>query len=586
MKEGNGLKQSQAFIHTLRSAPAEAEAASHRLLVRGSYIRQTAAGIYTYLPLGCRVLHRLEQLIRQAMDYVGAQELLMPAMQPVELWQQSGRYEGYGDNLLQLQDRHERRFILGPTHEELITDVLRNELSSYRQLPVTLYQIQTKFRDESRPRSGLLRGREFLMKDAYSFATDQQELDETYTSMYNAYEAIFSHCQLQFRAVEADGGTIADAGATHEFVALTDAGEDIIALCSDCDYAANLEKAEYRHIPQNSTRLHVYAQPERVHTPHIRTVAQLANISTSEIAKSLLFLADGVPLLVVVRGDHDVNEVKVKNYVQATELVLADADTVLHMTGTTIGFLGAYRLNDGQADQKRIRIIIDHAVYAMPEAVMGGNAEYDHYRHIVPARDLEQVEQGDFRNAIEGECCPRCQTGKLYMKRGLELGHVFKLGTKYSEALQADVQLANGDRQPLIMGCYGIGVSRLMAAIVEQHHNEQGIVWPLQIAPYHVHLIVISMKDAQQCEVAITVYEQLKQRGIDVLLDERDERPGVKFNDADLIGIPLRLIIGKGISNGQVEWMNRLTGENEQLSLEQACQHIIKATDCSHFTLR
>ncbi|MFD1887827.1 proline--tRNA ligase [Paenibacillus wenxiniae] len=573
------MKQSQAFIHTSRSAPSEAEAASHQLLIRGSYIRQTAAGIYTYLPLGRRVLQRLEQLIRQAMEGAHAQELLMPAMQPVELWQQSGRHESYGDHLLQLEDRHHRRFVLGPTHEELITDLLRSELGSYRQLPVTLYQIQTKFRDESRPRSGLLRGREFLMKDAYSFATDMQDLDDAYLAMFKAYEQLFSQCDLQFRAVEADGGAISDAGATHEFIALTDAGEDIIACCTHCDYAANLEKAQYRRQHDHVSVPSNHVQPELIHTPDVRTIAQLTSylaIDSAAIAKSILFLADGEPVLVMVRGDHDINEVKVQNYMQATELVLANPETVLQLTGTQVGFLGAYSLNRQCESTSAIRILMDNAVYAMPHAVIGANQEHYHYRHIVPALHIQEAEAGDFRNAVQGEACPRCHEGKLQMASGLELGHVFKLGTKYSEALQADVQLASGERQHLIMGCYGIGVSRLMAAIVEQHHDEHGIVWPIRVAPYHVHIIIISMKDEQQCEIATTLYEQLKASGIDVLLDDREERPGVKFKDADLIGIPLRVIVGKGIATGELEWSNRLTGEKYSLSVGQVIEHTTK----------
>ncbi len=583
------MKQSQAFIHTLRSAPGEAEAVSHQLLTRGSYIRQTAAGIYTYLPLGRRVLRRLEQLIRQVMEDAGAQELLMPAMQPVELWQQSGRHESYRDHLLQLEDRHNRRFVLGPTHEELITDLLRHELDSYRQLPVTLYQIQTKFRDERRPRSGLLRGREFLMKDAYSFATNLQDLDDTYISMFNAYKKLFSQCDLKFRAVEADGGTISDAGATHEFIALTDAGEDTIAFCTHCNYAANLEKAEYRKQDCDLTASYAASHPELIHTPEIRTIAQLTTflaIDSAEIAKSILFLADGEPVLVIVRGDHEVNEVKVKNYIQATELTLADSDTVFQLTGAPLGFLGAYQLKTQREQTSSIRILMDQGVSAMPVAVIGANQEHYHYRSMVPARDVPDAELGDFRNATEGESCPRCYEGRLQMARGLELGHVFKLGTKYSEALQAEVQMADGERQSLIMGCYGIGVSRLMAAIVEQHHDDHGIKWPLCVAPYQVHIIVISMKDDQQREAAMLLYEHLKGSGTEVIIDDRDERPGVKFKDADLIGAPLRIIVGKGINKGELEWSNRLTGKKYPLTIEQAMEQTIKVIQQSYFTQR
>ncbi len=580
------MKQSQAFIHTLRSAPTEAEAASHRLLVRGSYIRQTAAGIYTYLPLGRRVLQRLEQLIRQVMEDAGAQELFMPAMQPVELWQQSGRHQSYGKHLLQLQDRHERQFVLGPTHEELITDLLRNELDSYRQLPVTLYQIQTKFRDEHRPRSGLLRGREFLMKDAYSFATTQEELDQSYQAMYKAYHTLFQQCDLQFRAVEADGGTISSGGDTHEFMALTDAGEDTIAYCTHCDYAANLEKAEYRITHSSYTNSFIEApEPQLIHTPDIRTITQLTkylNVDANHIAKSILFLADKQPVIVVVRGDHEVNEVKVQNHLGVTKLELADAETVLRLTHTPTGFLGAYRLQD----RTSLRILVDHALYEMPILIMGANQEHYHYTSIIPTRDLDQHEKGTFRNAVHGEPCPRCQNGELHMARGLELGHVFKLGTKYSEALHADVQMADGGRQSLIMGCYGIGISRLMAAIVEQHHRDEAILWPISIAPYAVHIIVISIKDTQQREAALALYDQLKAHKIDVLLDDRDERPGVKFKDADLIGSPLRLIVGKGVAHGNIEWNHRLIGEVKNICIKEATEHIIKAVDYTHFTSR
>lgn len=427
------MRQSRLFANTLRDAPAEAEAVSHRLLLRAGYIRQLAAGIYTYMPLGRRVLHNVERILREELERAGAQELLMPALQPAELWKESGRYGAYGPELIRLTDRHQREFALGPTHEEVVTSLVKNEIGSYRRLPVTLFQIQTKFRDERRPRSGLLRGREFLMKDAYSFDASWEGLDRSYRAMYEAYHRIFERCGLTFRAVEADAGTIGGEGGTHEFMALAEIGEDTIAVCSHCGYAANVEK------------------------------------------------------------------------------VMSDFP-------------------------------------------------------------IERV--GEHRNVKEGDSCFRCEEGKLRLAKGIEVGHVFKLGTKYSESLGARYLDENGREQPMIMGCYGIGVSRILSAIVEQHHDERGIVWPAAIAPYRAHLIPVSIKDLTQMKVAENLYDELRNRGIDVLLDDRDERAGVKFNDSELIGLPIRIVVGRDATDGNVEYVERASNNKSLLSMEEALMRI------------
>ncbi|WP_017815069.1 proline--tRNA ligase [Paenibacillus shenyangensis] len=603
------MKQSQLLAVTLRESPGDAEAASHRLLLRAGYIRQLAAGIYTYLPLGRMVLRKLEQLIREEMDQSGAQEVLLPAIQPAELWQESGRYDRYGRELLRLQDRHERDFVLGPTHEEVITDLIRSEIGSYRQLPVTLYQIQTKFRDERRPRSGLLRGREFLMKDAYSFAMDEVTMQQSYKIMYDAYHRILQRCGLDFRAVEADAGSIGGQGNTHEFMVMTEAGEDTIAVCTHCDYAANLEKAESAVIPSvagfdtNATAIAVLSheadadteitpihvshltakttevgnglQPEKFHTPGWRTITELTqalSITADHIIKTVIFLADQQPIAVLIRGDEEINAIKVQNYLQVDELILADADTIQRITGAPVGFVGPYGLVSND-----LTWLADYSILPLQDAIAGGNEEDYHYRHINVERDLNLLHIGDFRNVRTGDSCPRCQEGHIHFQRGIEVGHVFQLGDKYSAAMNATYTDSSGQDQFIQMGCYGIGVSRLVAAIVEQHHDEQGICWPAAIAPYQVHLIPISTKDEQQMSVALQLYKRLIQAHHDVLLDDREERAGVKFKDSDLIGIPIRLIIGKGAAAGEVEYMERSTGIREQLTIEDAIQRVLTA---------
>ncbi|ACT02442.1 proline--tRNA ligase [Paenibacillus sp. JDR-2] len=561
------MRQSQLLLPTLREAPSEAEAVSHQLMLRAGLIRQLAAGIYTYLPAGRLVLRKLEKIIREEMDNAGCQEVFMPAMQPADLWRQSGRYEKYGPELVRLKDRHDREFALGPTHEEVITDLVRGEVNSYRQLPVTLYQIQTKFRDEKRPRYGLLRGREFMMKDAYSFDADWEGLNESYQRMYDAYHRIFSRCGLHFRPVEADAGTIGGEGGTHEFMALADIGEDTIAACDHCRYAANLEKAGYR-IPEgeiNTGDSEAYPELEKIHTPNVRKIDELVqalDVSADRILKTLLFLADGKPVAVIVRGDHEVNEIKLAGLLQADKLELADQETTERLTGAAVGFAGPIGLS--------IPVIVDYSAAGLDSAIAGANETDYHWKHVRPGAHFVAARLRDVRNAVLGDGCPNCAEGKLRMFRGIEVGQVFKLGTKYSEVMQANYLDATGSEKPIIMGCYGIGISRVMSAVVEQHHDEQGIRWPLELAPYQVHVVPVSAKDGQQMDVAGKLYRELMSAGFEVLLDDRDERPGVKFKDSDLIGIPVRIVVGRQAADGVVELKYRNEGEVLQATTEEA----------------
>lgn len=607
------------LIPTLREAPAEAEAASHQLLLRAGFIRQTAAGIYSYLPLGWRVLHKLTGIIREEMNRAGAQEVLLPAMQPAELWQESGRYGVYGPELIRLRDRHDREFALGPTHEEVITSLVRNEVSSYRQLPLTLYQIQTKFRDERRPRFGLLRGREFLMKDAYSFDADWEGLDRSYWEMYEAYNRIFTRIGLRFRPVEADAGAIGGEGGTHEFMALADIGEDTIVSCAACDYAANLEKAEYAAPPQQARQgdlaperaglgeKDAVASPEHARqagtvptsspalarqanrdiaalqadaaeqppmevfdTPGIRTIEELAaftGLEASAFVKTLIYAADGKPVAVLVRGDREVNEIKVKNALNAEEIELADKAVTERVTGAETGFAGPAGLD--------IPILMDREVASTAGFIAGANETDRHVRNVVAGRDFAAALTGDFRNAAPGDACPRC-SGRLQFSRGIEIGHVFKLGTKYSATLGAVYTDASGKEQTMIMGCYGIGVSRIISAVAEQCRDGNGLVWPASIAPYAVHVIPVSVKDESQLALAEELYGRLAAAGIETLLDDRDERPGVKFKDADLLGIPVRIIVGKQAAQRQVEWVDRAGLAKNVMSAEDAFMRILR----------
>ncbi|QCT01932.1 prolyl-tRNA synthetase [Paenibacillus algicola] len=572
------MRQSKLLMSTLREVPAEAEARSHQWMLRGGYIRQAASGIYSFLPLGYKVLRKIECIIREEMDAAGAQELHMPAMQPAELWKASGRYELYGPELMRMHDRHEREFALGPTHEEVVVSIARQEISSYRQLPVNVYQIQTKFRDERRPRFGLLRGREFLMKDAYSFDRDWEGLDVVYRQMFAAYERIFQRMGLEFRAVEADSGAIGGQGETHEFMALAEIGEDTVVSCSACSYAANLERAGFRvkacasdakADPEQHAE-EAALEPEQVYTPGIKTITELADflvVPPVKIIKTLIYEADGQLVAVLVRGDREVNEVKVKNDLQAEHVALASPETVLAVTGAEMGFAGPAGLV--------LPILADKEVAEMTAAVAGANLLDTHVRGIVPGIHFSLEQTGDFRNAEPGDKCLLCGS-ELEFHRGIELGHVFKLGTKYSAALDATFVDQDGQQKPFVMGCYGIGVSRVMAAVAEQSITEERLIWPLSIAPFHVHIIPISMKDDAQRELSEQLYVQMTQAGIDVLLDDREERAGVKFKDADLAGAPMVIIVGRGAGDQEVEWLGR-EGVKESITSIEALERAVLA---------
>ncbi|WP_079913445.1 proline--tRNA ligase [Paenibacillus sp. 32352] len=564
------MRQSGMLIPTLREVPAEAEAASHRLLLRGGFIRPLAAGIYTYLPMGWRVLRKLQQLIREEMDRTGAQELHMPALQPAELWQQSERYNVYGPELIRLHDRHLREFALGPTHEEVVTALIRDTVSSYRSFPMTVYQLQTKFRDELRPRFGLLRGREFLMKDAYSFAMDWDSLDLSYRAMYEAYQRIFARCGLHYAAVEADAGSIGGEGETHEFTALAEVGEDTIAVCPGCGYAANLEKAVSARPDQADGSSGSIGACEAFATPGIKTIDQLVQtleLPADAFIKTLVYVADGQPVAVAVRGDQEVNELKVRHWLQAESLELADEQIIREAAGGPAGFVGPVGLS--------IKLLVDYSAAALSSGIAGANEADHHLRNVMPGRDFPLDHTGDFRNVKEGDCCPRCRDS-LKLARGIEIGHVFKLGTKYSGKLKAEITDASGRPTKLIMGCYGIGISRLLSAIAEQHHDEHGILWPASVAPFQVHLIQVSIQDEAQRALAESLYEQLTKHGVEVLIDDREERPGVKFKDADLIGIPIRIVIGKKAADGLVEFKLRGSGEQTEVTASEALERILR----------
>lgn len=563
------MRQSHFFVQTLREVPAEAEVPSHRLMLRAGMIRQVVSGVYSYLPLGYRVLRKIEAIVREEMDRAGAQEVLLPAVQPASLWQESGRWDDYGKELLRFEDRHERMLVLGPTHEEVITDLVRTEVRSYRQLPMTLYQIQTKFRDEVRPRFGVMRAREFIMKDAYSFDVDEKGLDRSYRAMYQAYEQIFRRCGLEFRVVQADPGAIGGEGGSYEFMVLSEVGEDTILVCPACDYAANVELASGKVAGEDGRRS--VSEKERFLTPGAKTIEELRDrygLDPETIIKVLVYRVDDRPVAVAIRGNDEVNEVKLKRLLGARRVELADEETVRALTGTGFGSVGPMNLN--------MPLVVDDAVASMPEGVAGGNEPDVHYRHVVPGRDFNWDSRGDIRTARAGDRCVRCGA-PLEEYRGIEVGHVFKLGTKYSEALSASFLDERGVQRPVIMGCYGIGVSRLIAAAVEQHHDDKGIMWPMPIAPFHIHVLPVNLKDAAQRDAAEQLYTRLENAGIEVLLDDRDERPGVKFNDADLMGIPIQLIVGKRISEGLVEMKRRKTGEVTLLSPDEAVRAAVEA---------
>ncbi|MFD0049345.1 proline--tRNA ligase [Actinomycetes bacterium NPDC127524] len=556
------MKQSNTLIPTLRETPSDAEIKSHQLLLRAGYMRQNSSGVYSFMPLGIKVLQKIESIVREEMEEAGAVELLMPALQQAEFWQESGRWYTYGPELMRLRDRNDREFALGATHEEVITSLIRDEVKSYKRLPLTLYQIQTKFRDEKRPRFGLLRGREFIMKDAYSFHSNQESLDEVYKKIFNAYSAIFRRCGLDFRAVIADSGAMGGKD-THEFMVLSDVGEDTIAYSDSSDYAANIEMAPVTGSYKQSDE--ALAEMEKVHTPGQKTIEEVSGflgLDQKKCIKSLLFKVDDKFVLVLVRGDHEVNDIKLKNLYSASVVELADPGLTKELLGSSAGSLGPVSVS------KDIEIIADQAVISMANAVCGANEEGYHFSNVNAGRDFTVSRYEDLRFIQEGDVSPD-GNGTIKFAKGIEVGHVFKLGTRYSEAMGAAFLDENGRSQPMIMGCYGIGVSRTLAAVAEQYNDENGLVWPADLAPYQVHVIPVNMKDSTQSELAGDIYASLKKEGFDVLMDDRQERPGVKFADSDLIGVPVRITVGKKASEGIIEMKIRKTGEVLELKLDE-----------------
>lgn len=550
------MRATNLYAPTLRNTPAEAEIASHRLMYRAGLIRKSAGGMYTYLPLAWRTLRKIEQIIREEMDAAGGQEIMMPILQPAELWEESGRWGAYGAEMMRIKDRHERAFCLGPTHEEMITALVRDELRSYKQLPVMLYQIQDKFRDERRPRFGVMRSREFIMQDLYSFDKDVEGMHESYRKMYEAYTNVFTRCGLNFRAVEADCGAIG-GGRSEEFTVLAPEGESRIACCDACSYAASDEKAQLRPLDApDEAELPL----EKVSTPHTSTIALLAEFLKIPVEKTIKAVAyqteEDVLVLAFLRGDHEVNEVKLANAVPgARELRMAD-EAAICAAGGCPGFMSPIGIKEGT------HIVVDETAMRMKNAVSGANEQDYHYTNVNPVRDFAHVTVADIRLVAEGDLCPACGEGHLHISRGIEAGQIFALGTKYSEAMQANFLDVDGKLKPLQMGCYGIGVGRTMAAAIEQNHDEHGIIWPRAIAPYEVVVVAVNAKVEEQLAYAEEIYEELRAAGIDVLLDDRRERAGVKFNDCDLIGYPVRIAIGpKTIENGSIEVKLRRTGE-------------------------
>ncbi|MFS0874630.1 proline--tRNA ligase [Solibacillus isronensis] len=561
------MKQTKTFIPTLRENPSDADVKSHRMLLRAGFIRQNAAGVYSYLPLARKVLSKIEQIIREEMEAINSIELLMPALQPAELWQESGRWEAYGPELMRLKDRHDRDFALGATHEEVITTLVRDEIKSYKKLPLTLYQIQSKFRDEKRPRFGLLRGREFIMKDAYSFHSSRESLDATYDDMYQAYSNIFTRLGLNFRAVIADAGTIGGKG-THEFMVLSEIGEDTIAYSDTSDYAANIEMAEV--VVEYTAPTTPMKDIEKIETPDQKTIEEVSaflNVEPSNVIKSLVFDIDGELVVVLARGDHEINDIKLKNALGATSVELAEDAAIKELLGCTPGSIGPVKL------PVNVKVIADNAIKSIRNGVAGANEDGFHLLNVNPERDFAISSYEDIRFIQQGDPSPDGQ-GIIKFAEGIEVGHIFKLGTTYSEKLNATFLDEQGKAQPYIMGCYGIGVSRILAAVAEHFQDENGFVWPAQLAPYDLQLVPVNAKDEAQVQLADELYGVLKSYRYEVLYDDRAERAGVKFADADLIGLPVRITVGKKASEGLVEVKFRSTGESAEWAKEEVVDRL------------
>ncbi|NGT10894.1 proline--tRNA ligase [Clostridium perfringens] len=570
------MKMSNMLVGTLREVPAEAEIESHKLMLRAGLMRKMAAGIYNYMPLGLKVIENVKNIVREEMNNAGAQEFLASALIPAELWQESGRWDAYGAEMFRLKDRHNRDFCLGPTHEEVFTDIVRNEIKSYKQLPLNLYQIQTKYRDERRPRFGVMRSREFIMKDGYSFDKDQEGLDLAYEKMRKAYVNIFNRCGLDAKAVAADSGAIGGSGSA-EFMVKSEVGEDDVVFCTACDYAANIEKAP--STPEHAEKEELM-EVEKVETPAVKSIEDLAKFfecSPKKIAKTLIFQADDKVVAVVLRGDREANEVKIANAIgEVIELEMASEEAVKEATGAAVGFAGPMGI-------KVDMLLVDQEVANMYNFIIGANETDMHLKNVNYGRDFEGI-VGDFRNVTIGEKCPEC--GKeITISRGTEVGHIFKLGTKYSESMGATFIDEDGKAKPFIMGCYGIGVTRTVASIIEQHNDENGIIWPLEVAPYHVSVIPANVKNEEQATKAEEIYNELRKMGVEALLDDRKERAGVKFKDSELMGIPMRITVGKMIGEGQVEFKLRNSGEVETLSIEEVYNRVREEFERANLSL-
>lgn len=548
------MKQSKFFMPTLREVPSDAEAMSHKILLRGGYIRQVSSGYYIYLPLAYKVIQKIEKIMREEFAKIDANEMLMPAVIPAELWKETGRYTTYGDTLMTFTGDNEKEFILGPTHEETFADLIRQDVNSYKKLPLSLYQIQTKYRGEKRPRFGLLRGREFIMKDAYSFHANKESLDEGFLEFEKAYKKIFDRCGLNYRVIIGDGGAMG-SNDSKEFMAIAEIGEDTIVYSEESDYSANLEMASSQFVSKKSHE--TYLELEKIATPNVGTIAEVSeflSVPETKTIKSLVYMADKKPVMVLMRGDHELNEVKLSNYLGATLVEPASQEEINHYLKTDVGSIGPVNLSE------EITLIADRHVEDMTNVVVGANETGYHYKNVQPGREFKPTEYLDLRVVEEGEISPD-GSGKLKFTRGIELGHIFKLGTFYSKKMGVDVLDGNGKKIPVQMGSYGIGVSRLLSAIAEQVADDSGINWPTEIAPFDVHIIPINPKDETQWNLAVDIEKELEERGLDVLVDDRKERPGVKFKDADLVGAPFRITVGKKADESIVEVKIKKTDE-------------------------
>lgn len=571
------MKMSNYYVPTLREVPAEAELISHQLLLRAGMIRKLVSGVYTYLPLSVRVLKNIETIVREEMDAIDSQECLMSALCPSELWKETGRWEDFGPEMFRLHDRHNREFCLGPTHEEVFTNLIRHELKSYKQLPLSLYQIQTKFRDEKRPRFGLMRSREFIMKDAYTFDKDEEGMRTSYEEMWKAYERVFDRCKLDYQIVEGDSGAMGGSDS-HEFIAMSEVGETEIAYCGSCDYAATDEKAACNYKIEDDSALD---NMEKVSTPDVKTIEELQsffNVAGDRFVKTLLFKAGEETVAVLIPGNRTLNEVKLLNQLDVLEhdFEIADEETVKRITGCNVGFAGPIGLKED------IRILIDERVPMMKNVFVGANETDFHLKNVNFDRDFKGEVVGDLVMIERGDTCPKCGA-PIQMDRGNEVGNIFQLGTKYSKALNATYLDSNGKEQLIVMGSHGIGISRTLATIIEQYHDENGIIWPLAVAPFQVIITVVNSKKEDQQTLGLEIYKDLKAKGLDVIIDDRKERAGVKFKDAELLGIPIRVNVGRDASENQVEFKLRRGGETEVLQSEDIYAAILKEFDHQGF---